>query len=207
MIVRLWTNGFHKLLESLRHASFTSQLAFEHFYEFISYAYAFYGALLEDPNLNLFKSAWLEALGDLARYRMVMTAMVNDAVGGLTREAITDAADAGELSSKALEDDTGMATSASPKSVSDRPAEYSNVNPSQNVDITAVHLLDVEPEKERWRNIARHWYGAGLAELPDSGKLHHHLGLLSRGVEGEELRCVYHFVKGYNPLFSLTYNY
>jgi hypothetical protein len=55
--------------------------------------------------------------------------------------------------------------------------------------------MDVEPEKERWRQIARDWYGAGLAEQPGTGKLHHHLGLLEREVEGEELRGCYHFVK------------
>ena len=29
-------------------------------------------------------------------------------------------------------------------------------------------------------------------------KLHHHLGLLSREKDGEELRAVYHFVKRYD---------
>jgi protein SMG6 len=57
-------------------------------------------------------------------------------------------------------------------------------------------LLEVEPEKERWRNIAGDWYAAGIAE-PGTGKLHHHLGLLSREVEGKELPGVYHFVKRY----------
>jgi hypothetical protein len=60
--------------------------------------------------------------------------------------------------------------------------------------------LEVEPEKERWRNIARDWYAAGIAEQPGTGKLHHHLGLLSRDVEGEELRAVYHFVKSMTTL-------
>ena len=55
--------------------------------------------------------------------------------------------------------------------------------------------MDVEPKKERWRNIAWDWYAAGLSEQPGTGKLHHHLGLLSREVEAEELRGIYHFVK------------
>jgi protein SMG6 len=55
--------------------------------------------------------------------------------------------------------------------------------------------LEVEPEKERRRNIARDWYAAEIAEQPGMGKQHHHLGLLSREVEGEELCGVYHFVK------------
>lgn len=34
-----------------------------------------------------------------------------------------------------------------------------------------------------------------VVEFPGHSKLHHHLGLLSREAEGEELRAVYHFVK------------
>lgn len=65
---RLWTYGFHKLLESLRRASFSSPLALEHLQDFIYYAYSFYTGLQEEP---IFRSDWLETLGDLARYRMV----------------------------------------------------------------------------------------------------------------------------------------
>lgn len=43
--------------------------------------------------------------------------------------------------------------------------------------------------------IVRDWYGWGLAEQLGTGKLHHHIGLLAREGEGEELRGVYHFVK------------
>jgi hypothetical protein len=55
--------------------------------------------------------------------------------------------------------------------------------------------MELEPEKDRWRRIARDWYAQVVAEVPGHGKLHHHLGLLSREAEGEELRAVYHFVK------------
>jgi hypothetical protein len=41
-------------------------------------------------------------------------------------------------------------------------------------------MMDVEPEKQRWRNIAKEWYAEGLADTPGTGKLHHHLGFLSR---------------------------
>ena len=91
MIVRLWTYSFHKLLESLRRASFTSPLALEHLQDFIYYAYTFYTGLLEEPSLNSFKSGWLEALGDLARYLMAVAAMVNGGVGG--RGGLTTKAD------------------------------------------------------------------------------------------------------------------
>lgn len=66
-----------------------------------------------------------------------------------------------------------------------------------SVGIVAARMMELEPEKERWRQIARDWYATGLAATPGAGKLHHHLGLLSRDKEGgeEELRGVYHFVK------------
>lgn len=200
IIVRLWTYAFHKLLESLRRASFTSPLALEHLQDFIYYSYTFYTGLLEEPTLNSFKSGWLEALGDLARYRMAVAAMVNGGVGGqggLTTKAVSEAADADAMATKGIDNDTGIATPGSPESVSDAPAARIDDSPSPSIGVAAARLLDVEPEKERWRNIARDWYGAGLAEQPGTGKLHHHLGLLSREVDGEELRGVYHFVKRY----------
>ncbi|KAF8162971.1 hypothetical protein B0H34DRAFT_744517 [Crassisporium funariophilum] len=204
IIVRLWTYAFHKLLESLRRASFTSPLALEHLQDFIYYSYTFYTGLLEEHTLNSFKSGWLEALGDLARYRMAVAAMVNGGVGGqggLTIEAVSEAAAESETTIKS---DADVALSpgshGSAKSVSDLPNARIDDSPSPSIGVAAARLMDVEPEKERWRNIARDWYGAGLAEQPGTGKLHHHLGLLSREVDGEELRGVYHFVKSMTTL-------
>jgi protein SMG6 len=198
IIVRLWTYAFHKLLESLRRAAFASPLALEHLQDFIYYAYIFYTGLLEEPTLVSFKSGWLEALGDLAWYRMAVAAMVNEdgsGQGGLTVKAVSEAAaessDVNE-SSREKQGDSGSA-----KSISDAPAARIDDSPSPSIGLAAARLLEVEPEKERWRNIARDWYAAGIAEQPGTGKLHHHLGLLSREVEGEELRGVYHFVKRY----------
>jgi hypothetical protein len=85
--------------------------------------------------------------------------------------------------------------SAKSSSASERPAARIDDSPSPSVGLAAAKLLDVEPEKERWRCIARDWYAQGLADTPGAGKLHHHLGLLSREKDGEELRAVYHFVK------------
>ncbi|KAJ6623408.1 hypothetical protein B0H10DRAFT_2009580 [Mycena sp. CBHHK59/15] len=191
IIIRLWSFAFHKLLESLRRASFTSPLALEHLQDFIYYAYTFYTGLLEEPTLNPFKGGWLEALGDLARYKMAVAAMV---VGG---------PDSGiELTAAAV---SAAGTSADPStellvSLLDAPAARIDDSPSPSIGLAAARLLDVEPEKERWRCIARDWYGAGIADQPGAGKLHHHLGLLSREVEGEELRGVYHFVKSMTTL-------
>jgi protein-disulfide isomerase-like protein with CxxC motif len=70
-----------------------------------------------------------------------------------------------------------------------------NDSPSPSVGVVAARLLDVEPEKELWCSIARDWYVVGLLEQPGTGKLHHHLGLLSQEVDREKLRAIYHFVK------------
>ncbi|KAJ7721075.1 hypothetical protein DFH07DRAFT_1008258 [Mycena maculata] len=199
IIIRLWSFAFHKLLESLRRASFTSPLALEHLQDFIYYAYTFYTGLLEEPTLNPFKSGWLEALGDLARYKMSVAAMVGgrtEAGAALTLDAVSAAADpaapANLLAPPAV---------PAPKSVSDAPAARIDDSPSPSIGVAAARLLDVEPEKERWRCIARDWYGAGIADQPGHGKLHHHLGLLSREVAPrEELRGVYHFVKSMTTL-------
>jgi hypothetical protein len=66
-------------------------------------------------------------------------------------------------------------------------------SPSPSIGVAAARLLEVGPEKERWRNIAKDWYAAVIAEQAGN----HHLGLLSREVEGEEPCGVYHFVKRY----------
>ncbi len=204
IIVRLWTYGFHKLLESLRHASFNSPLALEHLQDFIYYAYSFYTGLLEEPNLSSFRSGWLEALGDLARYRMAVATMVSGGVGGsgfggqLTSQAVSEAT-AIYQSAEAKKEPKNSSNST--KSLSDHPAARIDDSPSPSIGIAAARLMDVEPETERWRQIAREWYGASLAEQPGVGKLHHRLGLLEREVGGEELRGCYHFVKRCVRLF------
>ena len=147
--------------------------------------------------LNSFKSGWLEALGDLARYRMAVAAMVMGNIGSgtaLTTAAVSAAADSSDLTNGNTSPSNIVACPA-PESVSDAPAARIDDSPSPSVGLVAARLLDVEPEKERWRGIARDWYGMGLADQPGTGKLHHHLGLLSREVEGEDLRGIYHYVK------------
>ncbi|KAK7043684.1 hypothetical protein VNI00_008295 [Paramarasmius palmivorus] len=197
IVVRLWTFGFHKLLENLRRASFSSPLALEHLQDFIYYAYTFYTGLLEEPPLAAFKSGWLEALGDLARYRMMVAAMIT---GGTTSGSTLTATNVAEASARlakadAAEDQLGVPAAPDAKSVSDAPAARIDDSPSPSVGVAAARALEIEPEVERWRTIARDWYGKGLADQPGTGRLHQHLGLLSRDVPGEELRAVYHFVK------------
>jgi protein SMG6 len=80
-MMRLWTHAFHKWLGYLHRTSFTSLLALEHLQGFIYYAYTFYTGLFEEQSQQIFHTGWLEALGDLARQRMAVAAMVTGMPG------------------------------------------------------------------------------------------------------------------------------
>jgi len=130
---------------------------------------------------------------------MAVAAMVGGGVGTgglgdqLTSQTVSEVPSSTDQSAKSKNEK--KSSSNSMKSLSAQPAARIDDSPSPSIGVAAARLMDVEPEKERWRQIAREWYGAGLAEQPGTGKLHHHLGLLEREVEGEELRGCYHFVK------------
>ncbi|KAH9053859.1 hypothetical protein EDB87DRAFT_1676684 [Lactarius vividus] len=191
IIIRLWTNCFYRLLENLRRYSLNSRIALEYLQEFIYYAYTFYTALLERETFKDYRPGWLEALGDLARYRIVIAAMVPAPLRPsrtLTAAAVRSRLRASPNGSS-LSHSRTMSTTSSEK----HPARPDS--PSPSVGIVAARLMELEPEKDRWRRVARDWYAEGVAGTPGHGKLHHHLGLLSREAEGEELRGVYHFVK------------
>jgi hypothetical protein len=78
IIIRLWTNCFYRLLEKVRTCGtlLSSKIVLEYLQEFIYYVYTFYTALLERNMFLDYRAGWLEALGDLARYRIVIAAMV-----------------------------------------------------------------------------------------------------------------------------------
>ncbi|TFY71744.1 hypothetical protein EVG20_g1267 [Dentipellis fragilis] len=192
IIIRLWTHAFHRILENLRRSSFSSKIALEHLQDFIYYAYTFYTGLLEERTLEDYRAAWLEALGDLARYRMAVAAMVT-APAPLS-SALTSAAVLGSAH-RSTPTSTAANASGAVSTISERPAARIDDSPTPSIGIIAARNFELEPEKERWRKIAREWFGAGVTDKPGNGKLHHHLGLLSREAEGEELRGVYHFVK------------
>ncbi|KAF7440905.1 hypothetical protein PC9H_001254 [Pleurotus ostreatus] len=184
LISCLWNTGFHHLLESLRRASFTSLLALEHLQDFIYYAYTFYTGVYEERTLGGFKSDWLEALGDLARYRTIVATMVQSNFGHgalLTAAALS-----------------GVPGSVSHPAGAEASSDINSQEPS--IGVAAARLLEVLPEKERWRKTAQGWYGKGIADTPGNGRLHHCLALLSQEVEGEELRTIYHFVKSMTAL-------
>ncbi|KAG9318401.1 hypothetical protein JVU11DRAFT_492 [Chiua virens] len=204
IIIRLWTHAFHRLLEALRRASFSSPLALEHLQDFIYFAYTFYTGLLEEPSLKAFRSGWLEALGDLARYRMAVAAMVtsNQLSGAaLTADAVSQA---NAISGGDVTDTQKSKSEISVRTTSLRPAARIDDSPTPSVGIVAARMMAVEPEKERWRCIAKDWYAQGIADTPGAGKLHHHLGLLSREAESEELRAVYHFVKSMTTIHPFS---
>lgn len=174
IIIQLWTYDFHCLFENLRHSSLHSKVALEHLQDFIYYAYTFYTGLLEEPALSPFKSGWLEALGDLARYRMAIAAMVTQPIYSSTSLTVSAVRDNVQLSTPSTSD------SAAISSVSDKMVLVRiDDSPSPSVGIVAVRQFSLAPEKETWRAIAREWYGLGVGATPGNGKLHHHLGLLS----------------------------
>jgi protein SMG6 len=183
---RLWQTAFHMPLERLRHALIASSNSTStgknqpdilgHMTDFIYYAYTFYTALLDDSALSVFKSAWVEQLGDLARYRM--------AVAGL----------ASRLSSPPQ---THSAT---------LPAQYQHAQNHQDADDRSPSSKDCASagdaalgswefeEQATWRAVARDWYAKGLTDTPGQGRLHHHLALLSRA-ESHELQALFHYVR------------
>ena len=149
IIVRLWTYGFHRLLENLRRSSHNSPTALEHLQAFIYFAYTFYASLYEEHNLAAYRAAWLEALGDLARYRMAVAAM-------LPLSALYAPAPAPSFSTLAPPvASTPTSTSGAAGSGGGRsdvpaasPAPFDE-SPSPSASIVAARNFDLEPEKER----------------------------------------------------------
>jgi protein SMG6 len=183
------------LLESLRHASFNSCFALERLRNFIYYAYAFYTGLLEEQTLRTFRAGWLGALGGLARYFVaVATVVTSSQIPGPEELTVVSAVLSVSPSSLSSADHVSN-VSAKSSLAFEKPVARIDDSPSPCIGLAAAMLLVVEPEKERWMGIARDWYAQGLADAPGNGKLHHHLGLLSREKEGGELKAVYHFVK------------
>ena len=197
LIMRLWLHGFHRPLENLRRCAFNNSIvALEHLQDFIYYAYTFYSCLFEEENLSVYRSSWVESLGDLARYRMAVSELVTSKTShstSLTQSAVSQVANAS--------DDIAMSISADDtkaSQISDNPVLPKGNSPS--VGIEAARAMELLPEREKWRNIARQWYSNGLIEYPGTGRLHHHMGFLCKEFgEGEELRGLYHFIKRYAP--------
>ncbi|KAI0781175.1 hypothetical protein BD413DRAFT_620672 [Trametes elegans] len=226
LIIRLWSHAFYHLLESLRHAArppTTSPVALEYLQQFLNYAYVFYGGLVEERNFSQYRGAFLEALGDLSRYWMAVSALLegtHSTGNALTTSAVTrnnlltsntPRTSTPNATTDAL-DGPSNAVSQAPARIDDSPQSSQAEMPVgadaiaggaphmqqiPSVGQEAARLMELDSDKERWRQVAKEWFARGLAITPNSGKLQHHLGLLCRDKDGtdEELRGVYHFVK------------
>jgi protein SMG6 len=165
---RLWQNGFHLLLERLRHSWMTGHpTALDLLTDFVHDGYKFYTDLLEDIALVGFRTAWIEALGDLARYRMAIA------------RQIAAAEEAREKRRRVQGDQqTG------------KVKEMPDVPNGAEVE----EQWDVE-DTDTWRQTATDWYSMGITEKPGEGRLHHHLALLARDLPDGEGRALHHFTR------------
>jgi hypothetical protein len=174
---RLWTNGINHCLEGLRRMSSRLPNAVEHMNEYIYWAYHFYESLyitscVEGSFMAPYSQHWIEALGDLARYRMQIVAR--------------------QAPHQAIAPSVPLTEANLPPSI---PSMDDTQPPS--IGLAALGIFDSEPEVEVWRKSSQSWYSMNVKETPGAGKLHHNLGLLTVDAANEELRGVYHFVKRY----------
>ncbi|KAH9946315.1 uncharacterized protein BXZ73DRAFT_86461 [Epithele typhae] len=223
LIIRLWSHAFYHLLESLRHAArppTSSPVALEYLQQFLNYAYVFYGGLIEERNFAQYRGPFLEALGDLSRYWMAVSALIegtHSTGNTLTVSAVaknnllasntprpsspnppaTDLPSAAVSPTPARIDDSPQSSEAEMPLGADDVGAVLHIHNIPSVGQEAARLMELDPDKERWRQVAKDWFARGLAITPNSGKLQHHLGLLCRDKDGldEELRGVYHFAK------------
>jgi protein SMG6 len=144
IIIRLWTSCFYCLLKNLRRSSLASKIVLEY------YAYTFYAALLERYTFLDYRAGWLEALGDLTRYRIVIAGMVPTAPQG-SSYLTTVAVNGGFRTSPhgSTVSSGAMSTISSEKNPA-RPC-----SPTPSVGIIAARLMELEPEKDRWRRVAQ----------------------------------------------------
>ena len=171
------------MIVAVRRACANSPNALEILTDFIYYAYKFYTELLDEHNLQDFRGKWLEALGDLASYRMAV-AIHEQSCAAATAMGGRDLLMASKLA---------CATARQPAA----PPDTSRVDesPAPSVGARAAAEMGENDERETWRATARDWYAMGLKDTPGAGRLQHHLGTLTRDIKGEELRTVYHFTK------------
>ncbi|KAG8735173.1 hypothetical protein FRC10_010905 [Ceratobasidium sp. 414] len=160
----LWSVGFYRLLESLRHASAKSPAAFEHLNDYIYYAYGFYLCLFEEEFLERFRPAWIEALGDLARYRMAVAAHL--------------------ASAPAPSRPTPPASAMLAVPLPTMPLDLS---PTPSMGLRATAEFGQEDEHDVGRSCARDWYALGLEDAPGQVHLDDFDTVLARFVERLEI--------------------
>lgn len=142
----------------------------------------------------VYRISWVESLGDLARYRTAISELVTSKTShstSLTHSAVSQVVSVSDHLTMSISADDTKASQ-----ISHSPVLPKGNSPS--VGIEAARAMELPPEREMWRKIAREWYSNGLIEYPGAGGLHHHMGSLCKEFgEGEELRGLYHFIKRY----------
>ena len=176
----------------------------------------FYGGLIEERNFAQYRGAFLEALGDLSRSWMAVSTLIegtHTSSNTLTTSAIvknnlltsntpgptspnppaTDLPSAAVLPTPVRIDDSPQSSEAEIPIGAAVDAAILHLHNIPSVGQEAVRLMELNPDKERWRQVAKDWFARSLAITLNSGKLQHHLGLLCRDKDGsdEELRGVY----------------
>ena len=154
----------------------------------------FYGGLIEERNFVQYRGAFLEALGDLSRYWMAVSALLEGT--HTTSNTLTTSA----IAKNNLLASTPRPTSPNPPAtdlpsaaVSPTPARIDDSPQSSEAEIPigaevavgaaamlqfqnipsvgqeAARLMELDPDKERWRQVAKDWFARGLAITPNSG--------------------------------------
>lgn len=217
---RLWHTAFHSLLERFRQSLPDWQTCMtmrdsgvpagdrekinemlDLFTEYIYYAYSYYTNILESELFKSFRSSWIENLGDLARYRMVVAKIMSflGVWDGVKHGA--ERRDSGSQlrvrNDRKTSNETQIPNSGQDNLGENGEEEALEVASAEmgkdqaSIGAAAAQDWDLE-DKEIWRSTARGWYAKGLADVPGTGRLHHHLGILSRD---DDLRSLYHFCK------------
>ena len=143
---------------------------------------------MDEQNLAQFRSNWVECLGDIARYRIAVTALLENqsAPKTLPANAITQAAlsgnhhlatgpntpDASALSNKNFMSPRGSPAPVAriddspPPSVGEAP-QHPEFVPS--VGVVAARMMEIEPEKERWQRGLEQYHDATMAGKAPGG--------------------------------------
>ena len=119
---------------------------------FLHYAYTFHTALLERETFSDYSSGWLEALGDLAHYHIVIAAMVPASMRH--SQTLTAAAVRSGLGASPDRSSMSLTRTMSTGSSEKHPAHPDSPGPSMG--IVAARLMELEPEKDRrWSGTLR----------------------------------------------------
>ena len=100
---------------------------------------------------------------------MAIAAMVssNQLLGrALTADALSQA---NAASADGACDTQKKKSQISVRSSSYRPSACIEDSPTPSVGVVAARMMQVEPEKECWRGIAKEWYAHGIADTPGAG--------------------------------------